>query len=215
MLRSLTSMSFQYARNANPESFLTNWLHWLSDMFVTVRIGKIFWLMSLRKQSFFSNLCTVWLCESLHSVTVWVMREVIGNGWERRSGQKRELRANERSPKTGNRPKMGKLQNQVEKSDFVIFLCPRRGVVMIKWWCNKIVDFQQLAFCWWILLTFCTEISFSSQIVVEWIIVQLIWLFVVYNFVKWYFFSLPQQGQISWGHLFNPYPPHISALKCL
>ena len=59
MLRSLTSMSFQYARNAKPESFLTNWLHWLSDMFVTVRIGKIFWLMSLRKQSFFSNLCTV------------------------------------------------------------------------------------------------------------------------------------------------------------
>ena len=132
MLRSLTSMSFQYARNANPESFLTNWLHWLSDMFVTVRIGKIFWLMSLRKQSFFSNLCTVWLCESLHSVTVWVMREVIGNGWERRSGQKRELRANERSPKTGNRPKMGKLQNQVnqvkqvEKSEIAIFLLKKR-----------------------------------------------------------------------------------------
>ena len=60
MLHSLTSMSFQYARNAKPESFLTNWLHWLSDMFVTVRIGKIFWLMSLRKQFFFfSNLCTV------------------------------------------------------------------------------------------------------------------------------------------------------------
>ena len=44
-------MSFQYARNAKPESFLTNWLHWLSDMFVTVRIGKIFWLMSLRRKS--------------------------------------------------------------------------------------------------------------------------------------------------------------------
>ena len=168
---------------------------------------------------FFSNLCTVWLCESLHSVTVWVMREVIGNGWERRSGQKRELRANERSPKTGNRPKMGKLQNQVnqvkqvEKSDFAIFLLKRRccydQVVMQQ---DSTLSTTSIVF-WWILFTLCTEIS--SQIVVEWIIVQLIWLFVVDNFVKWYFFSLPQQGQISWGHLFNPYPPHISALKCL
>ena len=29
------------------------------------------------------------------------MRKVIGNGWERRSVQKRELGANERSPKMG------------------------------------------------------------------------------------------------------------------
>ena len=141
------------------------------------------------------------------------MREVIGNGWERRSGQKRELRANERSPKTGNRPKMGKLQNQVEKSDFAIFLLKKRccydQVVMQQ---DSTLSTTSIVF-WWILFTLCTEIS--SQIVVEWIIVQLIWLFVVDNFLKLYFFSLPQQGQISWGHLFNPYPPHISALKCL
>ena len=127
----------------------------------------------------------------LQSVTVWVMREVIGNGWERRSGQKRELRANERSPKTGNRPKVGKLQNQVnqvkqvEKSDFAIFLLKKRccydQVVMQQ---DSTLSTTSIVF-WWILFTLCTEIS--SQIVVEWIIVQLIWLFVVDNFAKWLF----------------------------
>ena len=134
---SLTSMSFQYARNANPESFLTNWFHWVADMSVTVRIGKIFWLMSLKNKKndiedldddhdhwkypnveivldlsniFDPDKKKLWQSWFLGAFllkvgftvfAVWVMRKVIGNGRERRSGQKRELGANEGGPKMG------------------------------------------------------------------------------------------------------------------
>ena len=145
MLHSLTSMSFQYARNAKPESFLTNWLHWLSDMFVTVRIGKIFWLMSLRKQSFFSeifaqcecvSLCTVWLCESCGRWSV--MGGSAGPAKKGSSEQTSEAQKQATDQKWGNCKTRW-------KSLILPFFCSRRGVVMIKWWCNKIVHFQQLA----------------------------------------------------------------------
>ena len=163
MLRSLTSMSFQYARNAKPESFLTNWLHWLSDMFVTVRIGKIFWLMSLRKQSFLWF--AVWLCESCGRWSV--MGGSAGPAKKGSSEQMSEAQKQATDQKWGNCKTRWKSLILLKKR------CSYDQVVMQQ---DSTLSTTSIVF-WWILFTLCTEIS--SQIVVEWIIVQLIWLFVV------------------------------------
>ena len=142
-------MSFQYARNAKPESFLTNWLHWLSDMFVTVRIGKIFWLMSLRKQLFsviFAqcdcvSLCTVWLCESLQCESCGRWSVMGGSAGPAKKGSSEQM---SEAQKQATDQKWENCKTRW-KSLILPFFCSRGGVVMIKWWCNKIVHFQQLA----------------------------------------------------------------------
>ena len=133
-------------------------------MSVTVRIGKIFWLMSLRKKvikhlnwnktmagmiswCFLADSCNLQArCESWER---WLVMG--GSGGPSKKGsweQTSEAQKWEQQAENGrNRPdQKWETAKPGGKHQTRPFSCVK--IAVIKWWCKRIVHFQDLKFCW-------------------------------------------------------------------